>query len=230
MQEFDMNDPNLELEMPDDYNPEAELGGGIPQPPADGNNQVALFLAEDTENKAAVRFSKGKVVATFRVRAVKEDGELGAYLKDYYPTSQVFEGQHTSALANLCRLAGKPVTARQAPEFIKHIYSVFSPDEPFVCTAKTQWIKSTPKVDPETGEHAIDPTTGYKQYDEIKGMAKVKASAIADVQRRAAAEGWDSDALEAGLDYATRHPHLYIDPISGDEKSARAEVRYVVGK
>ena len=230
MQEFDMNDPTLELEMPDDYNPEAELGGGIPQPPADGANRVALFLAEDTENKDAVRFSKGKVVATFRVRAVKDDGELGAYLKDYYPTSQVFEGQHTSALANLCRLAGKPVTARQAPEYIKHVYSVFSTDEPFVCTAKTQWVKSTPKLDPETGEHMLDSQTGYKMYDEVKGMAKVKAAAVAAVQQQAANEGWDSDSLEKGLEYATRNPHLYTDPLTGDEKSVRAEVRYVIGK
>ena len=136
MQEFDMNDPTLELEMPDDYNPEAELGGGIPQPPADGANRVALFLAEDTENKDAVRFSKGKVVATFRVRAVKDDGELGAYLKDYYPTSQVFEGQHTSALANPCRLAGKPVTARQAPELrnaYQEQYGNYWEAEPGVC-------------------------------------------------------------------------------------------------
>ena len=76
----------------------------------------------------------------------------------------------------------------------------------------------------------LDSQTGYKMYDEVKGMAKVKAAAIAAVQQQAAAEGWDSDALEAGLDYATRNPHLYTDPLTGDEKSVRAEVRYVIGK
>lgn len=230
MSEFDINDPTLELEVPADYNPEDELGGGIPQPPADGVNRVALFLAEDTETKPAVRFSKGKIVATFRVRAVKEDGELGAYLKDYYPTSQVFEGQHTSALANLCRLAGKPVTTTNVQAFINHINSVFSTEEPFICSAKTQWVKSTPSLDPETGEHRIDPVNGYKMYDEVKGQAKIKAAAVTAVQQQAAAEGWSDEELEAGISYATTNPHLYIDPISGDEKSVRAEVRYVVGK
>lgn len=230
MSEFDLNNPELMLELPEDYNPEAELGGSIPQPPVDGPNTVALFLAGDTETKDAVRFSKGKVVATFRVRVVKEDGTLGAYLKDYYPTSQVFDGQHTSALANLCRLAGKPVNTRVPAEYIKHIRSVFSTDEPFICTAKTQWVKSTPVVNPETGEHLIDSTSGYKLYKEVKGMVNVKADAVASVQQRAANEGWSADELEEGLAYASANPHLYMDPISGEEKSVRAEIRYIVGK
>jgi len=226
---FDMNDPNLTLEVPEDYNPEGELGGGIPQPPADGVNKVALFLGEDTESKPAVRFSKGKIVATFRVRAVKEDGELGAYLKDYYPTSQVFEGQHTSALANLCRLAGRPVTTTNVNAFIQHVYDTFSGDEGTIFSAKTQWVKSAPAINPETGEQQIG-ADGYKVYNEIKGQAKIAAAAIAAVQQQAATEGWSDDDLNAGLDYARKNPHLYIDPISGEEKSVRAEVRYVVGK
>lgn len=229
MSQFDMNDPNLELDLPEGYDPEGELVGGLPQPPADGVNRVALFLAEDTEQKAGVRFSKGKVVATFRVRAVKEDGELGAYLKDFYPTSQVFEGQTTSALANLCKLAGKPVRATQSAAYIEHVKSVFSTEEPFYVQAKTQWIKSTPSLD-EEGTHRIDPTTGYKMYDELKGQSKIAHAAVTAAQVRAMEEGLDDEATQAMIAYAANHPHLYIDPISGDEKSVRAEVRYIVGK
>lgn len=107
---------------------------------------------------------------------------------------------------------------------------MFSTDEPFICSAKTQWVKSTPSLDPNTGEHRIDPATGYKMYDELKGQAKIKAAAVAAVQQQAANEGWTDDELESGIAYATANPHLYTDPISGEEKSVRAEVRYVIGK
>lgn len=228
-EEFDINDPNLHLDLPANYDPEAEAGGGFPPPPSDGVNRIALFLAEDTEAKEAVRFSRGKVVATFRARFVKEDGELGAYLKDYYPTSQVFEGQATSALANLARLAGNPVRTNQPGEYIKHIKGVFSTEEPFYVQAKTQWIKSTPALD-EDGSHKIDPQTGYKIYDELKGQSKIAQAAVQAAQMRAMEEGLDEEATNSLISYAAKNPHLYIDPISGDEKSVRAEVRYIVGK
>lgn len=226
MAEFDMNDPELVLDLPDDYDPEADLVGGIPQPPADGNNKVALFLAEDTESKEAVRFSKGKIVATFRVKTFREDGEVsnGFSVKDFYPTSQVFNGQTTSALANLCKLAGKPVRATNPVDYIKHVRSVFSTEVPFIVTAKTQWIKSTPALD-EEGQHRID-ETGYKVYDELKGQVRITDAAIRTAQSRAADAGEDIDEAIAT---AAKSPHLYLDPISGDERSVRAEVRYVVG-
>ena len=233
MQEFDMNDPTLELEMPDDYNPEAELGGGIPQPPADGPHKLAFWLAEDTEQKMAVRQSKGKIVATFKVRVVKDNGDFGQYLNEYYPTTQVFDGQRTSALTNMCRLAGKVNYANpnsQPDEYIKNVRATFSTDVPTIFTAQTQWVKSVPDLNPETGEHKVDSISGYKMYTKTKGMVKIKAAAVAAVQQQAATEGWDSDSLEKGLEYATRNPHLYTDPLTGDEKSVRAEVRYVIGK
>lgn len=230
--EFDLNDPNLVLDLPEDYDPEGELVGGIPQPPADGVNKVALVLAEDTENKEAVRFSKGKIVATFRVRAVKEDGELGAYLKDYYPTSQVFNGQKTSALANLCKLAGDPVRATHPKDYIAHIRGLFSPEKPFVCSAKTQWVKSVPEV--VVGEdgslsQAIDLATGFKSYVETKGQAKIAAQAIHAAQYKAQEEGLDQEGTDALVLYAQQHPHVYLDPLSGEERSVRAEVRFIVG-
>jgi hypothetical protein len=228
-QEFDINDPNLQLDLPDNYDPEAEAGGGFPPPPNDGVNRIALFLAEDTENKEAVRFSKGKVVATFRARFVKEDGELGSYLKDYYPTSQVFDGQATSALANLARLANNPVRTNQPGEYIKHIKGIFSTEEPFYVQAKTQWIKSTPTLDPETGEHVVG-ADGYKAYTEVKGQSKIQQAAIQSAQMRAMTEGLDEEGTNTLINYAAKNPHLYIDPVSGDEKSVRAEVRYIVGK
>lgn len=226
---FDMNNPNLTLQFPEGYDPESELSGGTPQPPADGVNRVVVFLAEDTETKPAVRFSNSKIVATFRVRAVKADGEWGAYLKDYYPTSQVFEGQHTSALANLCRLAGRPVTTIEVDPFIRHVYDSFSTEEGFVCMAKTQWIKSIRVIDPETGEQLVG-ADGYKVYSDIKGQARIKAMATAAVQQEAVNGDWSDEQLAAGLAYANTNPHLYVDPISGEERSVRAEIYRIVGR
>lgn len=224
---FDLNDPNLVLDLPDNYDPEADLVGGIPQPPPDGVNKVALILANDTENKEAVRFSKGKIVATFNVKVVKDDGELsnGYGVKDFYPTSQVFNGQTTSALANLCKLAGKPVRATDPAAYISHIRSVFSPEKPFIVSAKTQWVKSTPSLD-EEGQQKVNPETGYKEYDELKGQARITDAAIREAQYRAVEAGEDVDEAVAN---AAKNPHLYLDPLTGDERSVRAEVRYVVG-
>lgn len=218
-QEFDLNDPNLSIEVPEGYDPEGELVAASFAPPKDGPNRIALFLAEDTEAKQAVRFSKGKIVATFRVRFVKDDGTLGSYGKDYYPTSQVFEGQVTSALATLCRLAGSPVKTTQPGQYIAHVVGLFKGtrdegSDGFRITARTQWVKSVPD--------------GAGGYVETKGAARIAQAAVAAAQQRAHENSWSEEQAAAAVAYAQANPHLYFDD-AGEERSVRAEVRGIVG-
>lgn len=218
-QQFDLNDPDLVIDVPEGYDPEGDLVAASFAPPKDGPNRVAIFLAEDTEAKRAVRFSKGKVVASFRVRAVKDDGSLGQFLKDWYPTSQVFEGQVTSALATLCKLVGAPVRTTQPGAYIAHVEGLFKGtrdegSEGFRLTARTQWVKSVPD--------------GSGGYTETKGMGRIAQAAVAAALHRAHELGWDEDQTAAAVAYAQANPHLYYDE-SGEERSVRAEVRAIVG-
>lgn len=223
-QEFDLNDPNLSIEVPEGYDPEGELVAASFAPPKDGENRVWVWLIDDKEDretggvKKAVRFSKGKIVAGFRVQFLKEDGSPGQYAKDWYVTSQVFEGQVTSALATLCKLAGAPVKTVNAQQYIAHVnttFKKFTEGDGFPLNVRTQWVRQT-----------SDGAGGYGP--DIKGMKKVAAAALMDAQKRAAENGWDEDQTAVAVAYAQQNPHLYYDD-SNEERSVRAEVRGIVG-
>lgn len=229
--EFDLNDPTLTLDLPEDFDPEGELKDSRPMPPPDGPNPVVLKLDEDYDGKPAVYFStkngKNKIVARFRAQVVKDDGEPGQFLKDYYATTMVFQGQTTSALAALCHLAGRPLRAVSPKEVIQHVYETFRPlgeTGGLRVTAKTKWVKSTPALDPDTG--AAIPG----QYDEVKGQKRITDSAVQLAQHLALVAGLDEDAVAKKVAEAMAAPHVYIDPVSGEERTVRAEVDRIIGK
>jgi hypothetical protein len=194
--------------VPDDYDPEAIVEFVVPAPPDDGPNLVCLKLRE-REDRPAVYLKRGesgeKVVAALGVRFVNGDGELGQFGKDFYPTSQVFKGAKASHLSTLCLLAGKPLSRGMTTAQIRdHVQAIFlaAGDEGLTVWAETRWIKSIPLVD-ETGLPVYE--GGNQKYLDIKGQKRVLAHAISEGR-------------------SIEEAHLFSDPVSGEQRSARAEI------
>lgn len=231
--EFDLNDPALMSDAPDFGDPEGSAEQIAAPPPSDGVHEVALFLRE-SEDKPGV-YVKGtpgdaKLVAAVSPRFVREDGTLGAYLKDFYPTTMVFQGQTASQIAFLCRLAGEPLQRGMSYEDIKaHIYKLFAEagEEGIRVKAKTQWIKSTQRVD-ENGIPVTDTFSGKAVYDEVKGEGRIKAAAAQAAKSEALEQGFDMDEALGAAALAEARAHIYIDPVSGDERTVRAEIRSLI--
>lgn len=213
-EDFNLNEPQLGSYVPDDYDPEAVLEFTLPPPPDDGPNVVHLQLRE-RENKPSVYLKGGdsgeKVIAAIGVRFVNQDGELGQFGKDFYPTSQVFRGAKASHLSTLCLLAGKPLSRGMTTGQIRdHVQALFlaAGDEGVTLWAETKWIKSIPLVD-ENGLPIYE--NGNQKYFDIKGQKRVLAHAISQ-----------GSSVEEG--------HLFIDPISGDQRSVRAEISRLLAR
>lgn len=231
--EFDLNNPALMSDAPDFGDPEGSAEQIAAPPPSDGVHPVALFLRE-SEDKPGV-YVKGtpgdsKLVAAISPRFVREDGTLGAYLKDFYPTTMVFQGQTASQIAFLCRLAGEPLQRGMTYEDIKtHVYKLFAQagEEGIRVNAKTQWIKSTQRVD-ENGIPVTDEFSGKAIYDEVKGENRIKAAAAAAAKSEVLADGGDLDDAVAAAELAEARAHIYTDPVSGEERTVRAEIRSLI--
>lgn len=231
--EFDLNNPALMSDAPDFGDPEGSAEQIAAPPPSDGVHPVALFLRE-SENKPGV-YVKGtpgdaKLVAAISPRFVREDGTLGAYLKDFYPTTMVFQGQTASQIAFLARLAGKPLQRGMTYEDIKaHIYKLFEEvgEEGIRVSAKTQWIKTTQRVDGE-GNPVFDQFSNKEIYDDVKGERRIKAAAAAAAKSEVLANGGDLDDAVAAAELAEARAHIYTDPVSGDERTVRAEIRSLI--
>lgn len=231
-EDFDMTNMPLEIDVPEDYDPSGKLKSTIPTPPPDGDNVVLLYLDDDTDNMKAVRTKGNKVVATFRVRAAREDGSPGQYMKNWYPTTQVFDGQVTSALMNLMRIAGKPVTSLKTTDIINAVYEAFEHTrgdnaQGFPVVARTQWVKSVPSLEetPEGGfAQVIDPATGKRVYEETKGESRIRQAAVQAAEFLGRSQGLPEEKIQELILDAQTSPHIYINPLTGEENSVRAEI------
>ncbi len=218
---FDINDPNLTIEVPEDYNPEAELKNSKPMPPKDGRHKVRVRLIETKEQpvyfKPGSDGKPGSVLAACKVQIVKEDGTLGAFLKDWYPSTRPRKGQKTTDLAYLCAKLGHPLpaTMRHPDQIIEHVTKAFdSAGENGVDVfVTTQWVKSVLQ-------------NGV--YVETKGQTAITQAAIAHARQFAYEEGLDEKTTEETVQYAIDNPHIYWDT-EGNERACRAQVNFLVG-
>jgi hypothetical protein len=221
--EFDLLDPalsnySMDINMEDLAKPTRQA------PPSDGIHLVRFRLGTRKDGPPVyVKGSKlgGRVVeGTLKVVAVLEGrvvdrvtGAEGPFLQTWYPTSQVFKGSSGSHITALYFLAtGKPIQPSrqgQAPspaDIVLAIETLFAEagEEGVEAWAKTRWIQRIPKVD-KNGIPVYKDGTEYPDTHDIKGEAKIK--------KLAALNGISEDRA-----------HLFTDPVSGDEKTAYAEV------
>jgi hypothetical protein len=225
-EEFDINDPALGKVAPE-VDTEAIPKQHRMAPPPDGYHWVNARLA-NREGKPSVyvkgkrtpdgKILDGKVVAAIDCRIYDEEAEQEmGFLRTWYPTTQVFAGQTGSLLTALCKLGGKPIKAGSSFDtIVKTVNELFEEkgDAGVRLLVKTRWIKSVPRAEemknPDgspTGifTYVLKPGTTEKIYDELKGEKRIKAQA----------------ALQ-GVDEA--QAHLFLDPVTGEERSAMAEV------
>lgn len=203
---FDMNNPPQGDGGFDFGDPNGSAEQIAPPPPADGEYTVNLRLRE-SDTKAGVYVKDRdlptmKVVASISPRFVREDGTLGSFLKDFYPTTSVFRGQTASQIAFLCNLAGQPLQRGMNPDqVVAHVQRIFDEagDEGITVRARTRWIKSV--KDPVTGEY----------NDKPKGQAAITAAAVNAAKAEAMLAGIVGEELIAILDDAAARAHLYLD-------------------
>lgn len=212
---FDLNDPRLADLPVEDFDPNGSLIQIPPAPPSDGIHRISLTLREG-ENAIRIKSDeKGtRIVAQFVPRFVKEDGTLGGFLKDFYATSMVPNGQSTSSIAVLCRAAGHPTRRfENFAEYVKHVQAAFSPETPFEVSAKTQWRRAIP----------YDDGNGGVQWTDINGEAAVKARSVEDVLRFKSETNFPPQTLAL----LEANPHLYYDERAGEVKAVQAQVRSI---
>lgn len=224
---FNLDDPELSIDVPEDYDPQAELAAqreGFPPPPDRVGGKrvpylVTVKLIEPTEQKPdSVYFKNGQVLAACKAQFVKEDGTPGMFLKNWYPSTRVGEYQKTSAIAYICKQQGQPLSAvqRHPNDIIKHVKAVFEAagEAGVQVTVHTQWIKS------------IKDANG--QYVETKGSAAIAQTTLAAAQHASYEAGLGEEETAAALVFAQNNPHLYTDE-SGEQRSVRSEVVGIVG-
>lgn len=212
-----------------------------PAPPPDGIYWVKVrlngsrpdpvYFKDLKKDPDTGKFIDGKVIASLTVRIVdQETGFEGAFLKDWYAsttTPKVAPGAPPkgSAITAICKMAGKPVHRGASLVEIKdHVEKVFAEagDDGIMVLVKTQWVRSVPKaremVDLNgnpTGVMTYVYKTGtengprpIKEYDEIKGMKRII--------ELAARQGISEDQA-----------HIWVDPVSGDERTISAQVQSI---
>lgn len=234
--EFDINDPSLvgfSVDM-DFENVPVQIR---PAPPSDGVHRVRMRLANREGgavyikgNRVDGRPADLKVVAWVDCRVInKETGEEGAFLKTWYPTSQVFKGQSGSALTALYFLTtGEPIRP-SVPGRSVTVLDIKNAIETMFAEAgeggidgyvQTRWHLSVPKtqevLDSEgqgTGLYAYVYKEGQfdangnpvKDYDEIKGENRIKK-------------------IRALQGIPEERAHLWWEPVLSEERSVQAEV------
>lgn len=229
--EFDLSDPQLaEFALDIDTENVPELVR--PAPPSDGTWKVRARLANRQGgppvyikgSKQGGQIVDGKVVAWINCKVInRETGEEGAFLKTWYPTSQVFRGGTGSVLTALYFLAtggpikpsvpGRAVTLPDIKNAIDRLFAEAG-EEGIELYVKTRWVWSMPKTQ-EVLDSDGNPTglytyvykegTEIKDYDEVKGEAKIKK-------------------IRALQGVPEEKAHLWWEPVLQEERSVQAEI------
>lgn len=201
---FDMNNPPQGDGGFDFGDPNGSAEQVAPPPPADGEYTVNLRLRESDQKPGVYIKDRGlptqKIVASISPRYIREDGTLGAYLKDFYPTTMVFQGQTASQIAFLANLAGNPLQRGMTiDQVVDHVQRIFDEagEGGITVRARTRWIKST-KNDDGT-------------YTEVKGQRAVTAAAVNAAKAEAMLDGIVGDELVDILADAAARAHIYLD-------------------
>lgn len=230
-EEFDLNSMDL-LDLPCPDEGQGEPAASVPAPPSDGVYWAGLGMRpaqEGRENVYVKAMETGaKILARFTPRFLREDGTLGAYMKDFYPSNQMREGQSVSDLGYIARLAGVSVPRGnfgQLLQFYKDLFASLEsePGSYIAVPVVSEWIKSTPRVD-ENGE-VVRGADGRVEYDEIRGERRIKAAAVATAQMEASRLNLSGDAFDRYVAQAAATAHLYTNPVTGEQNQVRAQVR-----
>lgn len=231
---FDMNSTVL-LDLPCPEEGEGEPTVSVPAPPSDGPYWVALMMRPAQEGRENVYVKPtqngAKILARFSPRYLREDGTLGGYLRDFYPSNEMRQGQTVSDLGYVARMAGVQVPRGnfgQLLQFYKELFAGLENEQGsyIAVPALTQWLKSTPKVD-ENGEVVRD-AEGRVEYDEIRGERKIRAAAIAAAQTEASRLGLDGDAFDRFVASAGAMAHVFVNPVTGEQAQVRAQISRLV--
>jgi len=245
---FDVNDPALGSFVPE-MNPEA-----VPQmstaPVPDGPHWVIARLREDDPKgpcySKGEKDRKGNLVKAYlvghlslRIWDEEKEKETG-FLEDWWPTTLVMQGQTGSQLSAICYLSGNPTRyGADLAEIQQHFLRIFEEagEEGIKLLVRTRWKVRVPKVDdsgmPIYLEGKYDKNGNpIKDTNEIKGQKKMEKMALiqakTDVLDWVPEEGQTPAEFEAlkqeWIESSAQRAHIFIDPVSGEEISARAEV------
>lgn len=214
-QEFELNDPRLLADVPDGQSADAEYEQIQPAPPAEGPHWVWLTLREPKEDKPSV-YVKGvpgntKVLARLVPRVETEDGNPGAFAKDYYPSTKPGRGETLGQLYYICQLAGKPVPpGSNNQQIINHVQQVFAAagENGVRVPAKIVWVRSEMQLD-EDGMPVID-AAGRKVYTEIRGEKLIRS-------------------LAAAQDIPEDMQHTYVDA-AGETRTVQVQIASLLSK
>lgn len=232
VQEWDINDPSLAGVNFEGDTEEVPVQLR-PAPPPDGHYWAKFRLGNKKDGSPVYikgikgpggQITEAKVVAILEGKIYDpETGQEGAFLKTWWPTTQIFKGSKGSQITAICFLAGKPVKSSKPggptlSEIKAHFEQLFAEagEEGVLLFVKIRWIKSVPKfteiLDSEgnpTGlyGYAYKPgSTTDKEYEpEIKGEAKIKK-------------------LMALQGVPEERAHLWTDIVTGEERAVQAEV------
>lgn len=239
---YDINNPTVVGEYVPDYNPEEAPKQVLPAPPPEGYHYVATWLNSNKENPVYIKDifnAQGdkigeKTLADLSVRYYNPaTGELGQYLRNYYPSSAPIGPKKGAHLPYLCFLAGKKMPPGLKTSLMKaHVERVYAEagDQGVILLAKTRWIMSIPMVDKDTGLPVYEGE--YVKRQDIKGEANIKARAVEAAKLEAETfvleEGETPDELAerraAHIEDAPLTAHIFVDPVQGVEKSAMSEI------
>lgn len=217
-EEWDLSDPDLNSISPD-IDPTEVPKQLRPAPPPDGYHFVKARLGNREGGAVYIKGTRGtdgrlidgKVIAMVECRIYnQETGEEGAFLKSWWPTSQVMRGSKGSQITAICHLAGKPIKAGASLLEIKnHVDRIFAEagEDGILLLVRTRWVKSVPKTQDLGGiiTYVFKQGTEIKEYEEIKGESKIKA-----LMER---QGVSNDLA-----------HLFKEPVTGEDRSVQAEV------
>lgn len=229
--EFDLNSPEVLNYVPEDAeDPDGEPVERVFPPAMEGNQWVVVKLREEKENKPSVKIAQNKN-GGFRVQAnvvprvynrgsfgeiLYDDAEqpaLGGFLKDWYPSTMLMQGQTISELGFILKQVGRPFKqGATMAERVAHVKEVFEEagEAGISVPVFVQWIRSEKVTDDEGN-------SSYK--DKAKGSKKIADLALREANARAKGDP-NGEAL---IEFAKANPFVYFDE-EGNQRSVQAQV------
>lgn len=225
------------FDAPLTYDGDAELTGPQLGPPADGNYILSIRPRPDEEGQY-LTIRQGKrgayILAKVGIRYYnQETGKEGQYVGTNFLNTIVWDGQRTSDLVFLCRIAGQPApNGLNALQLAEHIAKVLDPYiESEGCgllfQGRTVWELSH-KATGDDGQEIIQ-DNGKAAYYSLKGQDKV----LAEIRRRAEEEAHADPDLSGAAASAYIKERVstasYYDPITGDDRQVRTTLVRIIG-
>lgn len=231
VEKFDLNDPRLMDYVPEGFDPQADIESRGFRPPKDGRGWVRLFMRQPTERNPHNPYVKGtlqdaSVVVGTRPRIEKEDGTLGAFLADFYPTTKVIKGDKNSKMHFMAKQAGIELPEKlPAGEIIKRVREAFerAGDQGLRVYGRWQMQREVPKVGQDGGP--ILNEKGYPESDRYYGSVAVTKQNLAEAEALAQAQThMTEDERRDMVDAVKNEPWKYYEEKDGSYSLREARV------